>query len=82
MNLIQVGAPFNEEQIEIINQYQKRGTFHSLNCCGGHSGEQKGCERVEGKSEGVLVAKKHGLVCPCGMYTQTWAYNFMTVKKK
>lgn len=73
-------APFNDDQIDKLNQFQSKGFFHPFTCgCGfGLDAEQKSkCERLNGTGEGVLIATKDGWICPCGEYTQKWTHNFM-----
>ena len=65
-------APFTEEQVAAINNYQKNAPFHPFTCCG-HA-----CDRSEREDEGLLIATLDGLVCPCGKWTQDWVHDFMT----
>jgi hypothetical protein len=71
-----INAPFTEEQVKNLNDYQDFGSFHLFTCCS--PSDVPKCERVSGKSEGSLIATKNGWVCPCGKYTQTWTWKFMT----
>ena len=58
-----VQAPFTEDQVCSLNEYQKAGKFHPFTCeCG--------------KSD--LVATQEGWICPCVCgYTQSWAHAWM-----
>ena len=78
-----IDAPFNQEQIKNLNNYQQKGYFHpftgpGLNPETGepelHYGERGLCP----DAECLLIATTKGFVCPCGKFTQTWAYKFMT----
>jgi hypothetical protein len=71
--LNRIFAPFNEEQIKLINEYQQSG-MHPFTCCG-NDNEGKECNReIE---DGVLKALKDELICPCGRYTQNWVHSGM-----
>lgn len=78
-----VTAPFTDEQVICINDYQKFGKFHPFTCCSPE--EISECTRkrenhTEGeyeKNDGLLLASNNGLTCPCGKYTQDWCYEFM-----
>lgn len=58
-------APWTDDQVESLNQYQASGVCHPFTC---------GTE----KCRADLVATKEGWVCPqnCG-YTQQWAHAWM-----
>ncbi len=67
---------FTEEQVEKINKFQICGRFHPLTCDRKHDN----CETKINSSErkdGVLIATKEGLVCPCGKYKQTSINSFI-----
>lgn len=59
---MKITAPWTEEQVTKLNEWQKCGWVHPFTCtCGG-----------------TLVAKQHGWECPAGCdYTQTWAHDCM-----
>jgi hypothetical protein len=62
----QIQAPFTEDQVNSLNEYQPSGVFHPFTCGGD-------------KCRNDLVATKEGWVCPdpeCD-YTQDWAWNWM-----
>jgi hypothetical protein len=62
-----VQAPFTEEQVSNLNQYQSAGVMHPFTCGEAHKGEV------------LLVATTGGWVCadPSCDYTQDWAHGFM-----
>jgi len=62
-----VKAPFTDEQVDAINQWQNTSTVHPLTC---GSGNRKDEKHLDG--EGILVASKDGLVCPYCDYKQDW----------
>jgi NAD+ synthetase len=68
-------APFTNEQVQNLNEYQKLGIVHPFTCCSPENIHE--CERSCGKGEGILIATNNGWVCPCGKYTQDWAHAFM-----
>lgn len=56
-------APFTEEQINNINDYQNRGMFHPFTCTTGSH---------------TLIANADGLYCPnCPDYHQDWVHDGM-----
>lgn len=78
-----IRAPFTEEQVAKLNESQKRPDFHPFTCCSPEDVPE--CTRalkevdgkiIEGTSDGLLKATKDGWVCPCGGYTQNWAYTY------
>lgn len=65
-----VKAPFTEQQVKSLNDFQESGCFHPFTC-GGKTKEGKDC-RAD------LVATKEGWICPAGCgYTQDWAHGGM-----
>lgn len=57
-------APWTDEQVKNLNDYQNSGRFHPFTC---------------GNCRNDLVALNEGWTCPtpdCG-YTQDWAHEFM-----
>lgn len=56
---------FTETQVKLLNEQQKDGSRHPYTC-------DKSGENCVG--DGVLVAAIDGWHCPCGHYTQNWAY--------
>lgn len=79
-----IKAPFTKEQVKKLNEYQKQGKFHQFTCCSPE--EIPECLRamkevdgkiIEGTSNGILIAREEGWICPCGKYKQNWAHSFM-----
>ena len=68
-----ITAPFTNEQVKKLNNYQKNGRFHPFTCC-----SHDGCDRINQKDEGLLIATNEGFICPCGKYEQKWAHKFMS----
>jgi len=62
-------APFDDEQIKKINDFQSNGKYHPMSCCEGNSPY---CERKILGHGGILIAERSCLRCPCGEYTQNW----------
>ena len=69
-------VPFTDEQVKNLNNFQKNGRIHPFTCCSPEDIVE--CRSGEGTSKGLLEATNNGWVCPCGKYTQDWAYEFMT----
>ena len=65
-------APFNEEQIKSINEFQQSGAFHPFTC---GSGRRTDADHTDG--EGLLVATADGMICPFCDYRQDWVHDFM-----
>ena len=59
-----IHAPFTEDQVESLNEYQKSGVFHEFTC---------GTENCRDS----LVATSEGWTCPSCDYTQDWAHIWM-----
>lgn len=68
-----IHTPFSNEQVENINNYQTKGSYHPFTCCG-----DNGCDRNKQENHGILIAKNEGLICPCGKYKQDWVHSFMS----
>lgn len=64
-------APFTEQQIEKLKEWQNGHGFHPFTCGG------KDCKRGQREDEGELIPTTEGWVCPCGEYTQNWCHDFM-----
>ena len=77
MNKKTLTAPFTDEEIEKINKFQNNIKYHPYTCgspdyiedCLRRSKNING-EFLLGKSDGKLLVKKEGLVCPCGKYIE------------
>lgn len=64
----QIFAPFTDEQVKGLNEYQHSGAFHEFNC--GNENHPKGEDKI-------LIATNEGWICPnCG-YKQKWAWEAM-----
>lgn len=86
--MAKIEAPFTEEQVQKLSEYQK-GPFHPFTCCGPEYIPE--CKRaaatlarIEGKqieynaeNDGVLIPTTEGWICPCGKYKQNWCHDFM-----
>jgi hypothetical protein len=59
--------PWTEEEVEALNQYQKRGLFHPFTCGRGHNIGR----------EAILLATTNGWVCLFCDYTLDWAHRWM-----
>lgn len=62
-------APWTDEQVKSLNEYQHSAPFHPFTC-GKRDGHQ---------SDGVLIATNDGWTCPepgCD-YTQDWCHDDM-----
>lgn len=70
-----IKAPFTDEQVKALNEYQTKGRFHPFTCCSPESVTE--CLRIKGTAEGLLTATNDGWICPCGKYKQDWAHEFM-----
>lgn len=60
-----IHAPFTEEQVVNLNNWQKDGRFHPFTCGSGQHKTQS------------LIAGTSGWHCPLCDYKQTWAHEFM-----
>ena len=57
-----IKAPFTEEQVKYLNEYQKSGRFHPFTC----------------ECREDLIATVNGWICSKCNYTQDWAHEFMS----
>jgi len=76
-DLSRMDVPFNDDQVQKLNEYQRNEFFHPFTCGGGNIENNLDCERQNNKGEGILIATNEGWVCPCGKYKQNWAHTFM-----
>ena len=60
-----IKAPFTDEHVKKLNEYQNLGIMHEFTCANGHGGKR------------VLTATNNGWVCPTCNYTQDWFHSFM-----
>lgn len=68
--IYQIYAPFTDEQVQKLNEFQKSRKMHPYTCMG------EFCDRSKTENEGILIATNQGWICPCGQYTQNDAPNF------
>lgn len=61
-------APFTDEQVAKLNEWQHCGKVHPFTCPGG---------KPDCAGHRELIATKDGWVCHCGDYRQDWAHDFM-----
>jgi hypothetical protein len=57
----QIFAPFTDEQVKGLNEYQKSGVFHEFTC---------GNDKHPFGKENTLIATKNGWICHNCDYTQ------------
>lgn len=57
-----IRAPFTEEQVKNLNEYQNLGIVHEYTC------------RNEHYYSRVLIATTQGWICPNCDYKQSWAF--------
>jgi hypothetical protein len=55
-------APWTDDEVESLNQYQRSGVMHPFTC---------------GRSHSSLIATNDGWICPNCEYTQDWCHEFM-----
>lgn len=71
-------APWTDEQVAALYQWQACDNVHPFTCGGKDSKEHAEFERMYGyRHEGVLIPAKDGWHCPVCDYTQNWAHDFM-----
>ena len=68
-----IKAPFTDEQVASLNEYQQLGLMHPFTCC-----SHDGCKKDATVKHGILIASNEGWTCPCGKWKQDWAHKFMT----
>jgi hypothetical protein len=68
-----IRAPWNDDQIDSLNSFQRAGVMHEFTC-----GNSRGMNpTLEHSQRFPLVATKDGWICPYCDYTQDWAHDFM-----
>ena len=67
-------APWTDEQIKNLNEYQNNDHFHPYTCPSHH--EERGYGLGTGDSHRILIATKDGWKCPTCDYEQNWAHTF------
>lgn len=65
-----VFAPWTDEQVADLNEWQHLGFVHEFTCGNEHEGDR------------VLAATNEGWNCPTCDYTQNWCHDFMLDSKK
>lgn len=87
--LTEISAPFTDDEVRKINEWQRQGKFHPFTCCSpddieecSRKGKEVNGEYIEGSTSGILVATNDGMICPCGKYTQDWVYSYMLSEQK
>ena len=60
--------PWNYEQVDALNRFQRAGYMHPFTCPNDHPGDKE------------LMARRTGWLCPHCDYTQYWAHKFMLEK--
>lgn len=81
-----ISAPFTNEEVLLINEFQNLKT-NNMRTCKGTLKQKNNLERIPENNtsaclnicpnNGQLIATKDGMVCPCEKYKQGWAYRFM-----
>ena len=66
-------APWTQEQVDALNEYQTSGWMHPFTC--GHCRDTLGTDH--GSNDRALVATVDGWRCRTCAYTQDWAHAFM-----
>lgn len=64
--IYKIKAPWTDEQVEKLNDFQTCGRVHPFTCPGNSR-----CPQLK------LTATNEGWVCACGEYKQNWAHSFM-----
>ena len=59
-------APWSSDQVDALNQFQRRGDVHEFTCPENHGGADR-----------TLIATKEGWICPHCDYRQDWAHPAM-----
>ena len=71
-------APWNDEQVAALNQFQLEQRFHPFTCGGDRTdAAHRAYQADHGGDFGQLVATNDGWVCPVCDYRQNWAHGFM-----
>lgn len=82
-----VYAPWDAEQVALLNKYQHSGEFHGYTCprsrpecIGGTVIAYRPLDDGtiwEQRHHSYLLALEDGWICPRCLYRQTWAWSFM-----
>lgn len=69
-------APFSDEQVQSLNEYQVSGVMHPFTC--GACRDALGLLDEHGQfNDRLLTATPKGWTCPTCDYTQDWAWAWM-----
>lgn len=80
MKMNQIKAPWTDEQVKALNDWQKRPTFHPFTCGAiePHPVGPPGSETFRYvETNRTLIAFNDGWHCPTCSYTQDWAWDEM-----
>lgn len=69
----QINAPWTDEQVSALNNFQRAGKMHPFTC----ANRGDGSHREHNGDLGGLEATPEGWVCVSCDYTQTWAHDLM-----
>ena len=71
-----IQAPFTEDQVKRLNEYQRDGRSHPYTCGGNRSDEahRRYAKEHGALDYGILVATVDGGVCPVCNYRQSWGH--------
>lgn len=73
-----IHAPWTDEQVNFLNQFQYAPNVHPFTCGGDRSDETHSTyQEKHGGDFGQLVATVEGWICPSCNYTQDWAHAWM-----
>jgi hypothetical protein len=68
-----IEAPWTEEQVKSLNEYQRAAWMHPFTC----ANRGQGFHPWRRGDRGVLTATVNGWICDDCDYTQNWAHDFM-----
>ena len=72
----QIKAPFTNEQVIKLNNFQANSQNHPFTCSGEFC-DKKEMDEAGFTRSSILQATTQRWICPCGKYTQNWAHTFM-----
>lgn len=75
-----VTAPWTDEQVAALNEFQRLRRFHPFTCGSGNRSDAAHLaarDHLGLRDNGALVATREGWICPACDYTQDWAHEFM-----
>lgn len=65
MDIDNIYAPFTDEQVKNLNEFQAAGYIHPYTCGNDHDGDR------------ILIATNAGWICPSCNYTQNYCSSYM-----